>query len=123
MTEPIQYDFEFVVLAKSPWIAPIAKALAAFFYCLAVIGAVALHVVAAFALLFPDSAQSRIFFAAYQGGMISIAHLAVLAIASSLVSGLYRCKESMRVRARRSADEIVPDVAQQPRRGRDTGSW
>ncbi len=117
MTEPIQYDFEFVVRAKSPWIASFAKAMAAFFYSMAVFGAVAWHVLAGLCLLVPDWTVSRDFLAGYQPAMISITQLGVMAIASSLVSGLFRNKDRMRIRALRSDDETEPATGA-PERGR-----
>ncbi len=111
MAEPIQYDFEFVMRAKSPWIAPFAKAMAALFYCIAIFGALAWHVMAGISLLLPDWKESHDFLAAYQPGMISISHFAVMAIASSLVSALYRNKDRIRIRALRTADERVATSA------------
>jgi hypothetical protein len=107
MTEPIQYDFEFVVRAKSAWLAPFAKAMAALFYCLAVFGASALQLLAAICLILPDWKLGAEFLGGYQSGMNSVTHFAVMAIASSLVSGLYRNKDRLRIRAVNSTGETA----------------
>jgi len=111
MAEPIQYDFEFVVRAKSSWLAPFAKVMAAVFYCIAIFGALSWHVVAAACFLVPDWKEGRDLLAGYQPGMITITHFAVMAIASSLVSALFRNKHSLRVRAQRSTAEPDGTIA------------